>query len=75
MQAMQRILNFTDIQVLYISRQNLETVGISHSFLPLTIAKLQTLNVAHAVQPLLSSDFSQPEPAMIRPSSGAHFLP
>jgi len=43
MQIRQRIFKHTVLQVLYFySRQNLETFDISHTFLPLTVAKLST---------------------------------
>jgi len=42
MQTTQRIFNFTDIQVLLISKHNLESFDLWHAFLPVTVAKLST---------------------------------
>jgi len=52
MQTMQIIFNFTDILVLYVfAIQNLETFGISHTFLPITVAKLSTLKTVQFFGP------------------------
>ena len=52
-QTIQRIFNFTYILDVHFCRQNLETLDISHAFLPLTVAKLSTLKkvrfLAHPV--------------------------
>ena len=37
---MQRIFNYTDIQVLYFFGQNVETFDVSHAFLSLAVPKL-----------------------------------
>jgi len=42
-QTIQRIFNFTYILAVHFCRQNLETLDISHAFLPLTVAKLSTV--------------------------------
>ena len=42
-QTVQRIFNFADILVLYIFLDTIWKLHISHAFLPLTVAKLSTL--------------------------------
>jgi len=50
MQTTQRILNFIDILFSF-SKQNLETIGISHSFLRLTVTVTKTVRfLAHLVR-------------------------
>jgi len=41
---------YTDVQLLTISRQKVETFNISHAFLSLTVAKLSTLKNSPHVQ-------------------------
>ena len=42
MQTTQRIFNFIDIQVLLITKHNLESFDLRHAYLPVTVTKLST---------------------------------